>query len=211
MRRTRRSPAGAAQHAGFQPRSGAGSSASRPRLGLHRGAEAGENSPAASLAAGVSRHSTEAPLPKPHGQQSRRSRGGSGRAALPHAAGNAAAPRAPQPPPATAPGAHRPHRRAPARPGGERYRLPGARWPGRRRPTPAEARRPVRPQPPHPAAWPGAPAPTSFYGAFSSAGSWSRPGRRSCAAPGTILAPAPPPPGRPTCCRNGAARHGPAA
>lgn len=42
------------------------------------------------------------------------------------------------------------------------------------------------------------PAPTSFCGAFSSAGSWNRSGRRSCATPATTAAPPPPPPVRST-------------
>lgn len=85
-----------------------------------------------------------------------------------------------------------------------------------RAPQPPLLRLPQRPQPRQSPARregpaPAGPAPTYSCGAFSAAGSWGRPGLRSCAGPGTTAAPRPPE--RPTFCpdpRHGPARPGPA-
>lgn len=84
-----------------------------------------------------------------------------------------------------------------------------------RAPQPPLLRLPQRPQPRQSPARregpaPAGPAPTYSCGAFSAAGSWGRPGLRSCAGPGTTAAPRPPK--RPTLCpdpRHGPARPGP--
>lgn len=80
-----------------------------------------------------------------------------------------------------------------------------------RAPQPPLLRLPQRPQPRQSPARregpaPAGPAPTYSCGAFSAAGSWGRPGLRSCAGPGTTAAPRPPE--RPTLCPD--PRHGPA-
>lgn len=56
---------------------------------------------------------------------------------------------------------------------------------------------------------PAATARTSFCGASSLAGSWNRPGQRSCAGNGTTAEPRSPPRGPPTCSRTASAQRGP--
>lgn len=188
------------QHPGFHAREWVSPEGSQPRRRWGSSAAthgrscagSGERTTRMSLQRRVSLGAaTEAPVPEPHGRWRRRSQGDPGR--------QCGSRRAHGGTPSPALLAQLRRRLVPARgavpPAGSTLARPQAAPHRRREDGPAARQLPGPPE---------APAPTCFCGAFSSAGAWYRPGRRSCAAPGTTAAP--PPPGRPTCCRRGPAR-----